>query len=360
MKIVFGAGGSGGHIVPAIAVAERFLASGHSVAFIGNANSMEQELCKTKAFEFYPINVQKLYRHFTFKHLLFPFFMLISTIKACLYLKKSGSSAVFCTGGFVSGPIALAAVITRSPLFFHESNSYPGLTTRIFARRCKEIYTAFEIAAKYLPYSSVFKVGIPLKTELIVASQTIDSKRFLNQEQASILILGGSQGSMAINAVVDAIVSDLLDGGFIVYWQTGKIGYEKYNTKYSHEDRVSVFAFTNDIVSLYSKAGLAICRSGAMTIAELEAMQLPAILVPLPTSAENHQYHNAVQQVNKGCAMMLIQAEMNPGSLLSAIKQVLNDRRNYIEKLALQPQNKAAEQIMDRMIGILQGEKDVR
>ncbi|MDZ4122205.1 MAG: glycosyltransferase, partial [Candidatus Cloacimonadaceae bacterium] len=196
MRIIFGAGGSGGHIVPAIAIAQKMRQDGALVRFIGNKGSMEERLCKEAGFELLYINVQKLYRKITFAHFKFPFLLVYSVIKAMQYTRDFSASAVFCTGGFVSGPVAIAAVLLKKPLFFHESNSYPGLTTRLLSRYTEKVFTAFESTANYLSKGKTLTVGIPVKRD-IFQKTTFSPESFGFQPQTpKLLIVGGSQGSV--------------------------------------------------------------------------------------------------------------------------------------------------------------------
>jgi len=345
MKIIFGGGGSGGHIVPALAVAEVFRGLGADIAFVGNINSMEEHLCHAAKIPFYWIKVQKLYRNFTWKHLLFPYHFAASTLKARYVLKVNRPDAVFCTGGFVSGPLALAAINMNIPLFFHESNSYPGLTTKLFASRCQRVYTAFDSVAKHLKGARTHKVGIPIlpfsSSEMPVAWESLN----LNPHSSKIIIVGGSQGSAAINSCISEILDDLLQMGLEVIWQTGKSTFHKYKALHQNRKGLYIFDFCTFIPQLYHNAQLAITRAGAMTIAELENAKLPSLLIPLPTSAENHQYYNAQEQVAKGFSLLLEQKDLSPQSLLGKIQELKQKHSSIQTNMRAIGKNLAAEHI---------------
>lgn len=162
MTFVLGCGGTGGHIYPAIAIAQQLQKLGHKAVFIGNCGGMEETVIAGEGYSFYGIHVQKLYRKFSLANLRFPFLLVSSTFSCLRLLRKIRPEAVISTGGFVSGPVGIAAVLLRIPLYFNECNSYPGITTKHLARYTRIIFTGFDNTAKYLPKAKVRKIGIPL------------------------------------------------------------------------------------------------------------------------------------------------------------------------------------------------------
>lgn len=340
MKIAFGGGGTGGHIVPALAVAKEVSQQGHYVYFIGNADSIESRLADADGYPFRNIKVKKLYRSLNPQNLLFPYYLVSAVITAVKILKQEGTDAVFCTGGFVSGPVSIAALLFRIPLFCHESNSYPGLVTRTLSRYYKRIYISFETSRKYLPSAKLSNFGIPIK--LPQSDSFTPESIGLNKSKSILMISGGSQGSLAINQAVDLALPELLNRGYQVVWQTGSTTYDTFADKHHSVPGLHLFAFSPDLPRMLKFVDIAITRAGAMTIAELEENRIPAILIPLPSAAENHQYYNALEQQEKGVAFLLEQSHLNSSSLLDSLDIVACNLDDYKVKLNSIPPNQAA------------------
>lgn len=345
MKFAFGAGGTGGHIIPAIAMANELKAMGHECVFIGNKDSMEERLSANNGYEFRCIKVQKLYRKLTPAHLMFPFYLAGSIIRAHQLLRDC--DGVITTGGFVSGPVALAAISRKLPCFLHESNSYPGLTTRYLAKQLTRIYISFEDSRRYLPLNKLRNFGIPIVRK-DPGKDFPMSEIGLEEGKRTLLITGGSQGSLAINEAVSGILNELLEKDWQVIWQTGSHSYQRFSAIHKDTPGLYLFDFSPHLASMMLKASLAITRAGALTIAELEAAKLPAILIPLPTAAENHQYYNALAQKNKGIAELIVQKDLSPQNLLLAISNAdtwFNDRA-----MQAVPENNASRDIINDIL----------
>ncbi|MCB5269696.1 MAG: undecaprenyldiphospho-muramoylpentapeptide beta-N-acetylglucosaminyltransferase [Candidatus Cloacimonetes bacterium] len=344
MKFAFGAGGTGGHIIPAIAMATELKRRGHECVFIGNANSMEERLTANAGFGFHTMKVQKLYRKLTPANLLFPYYLSSSILKCRKLLQDC--DGVITTGGFVAGPVALAAISRKIPCFLHESNSYPGLTTRHLASRLTRIYISFEDSRKYLPLNKLRNFGIPI-VEPRDKQEFSFEQLSLQNNKPTILITGGSQGSVAINDAVASIAKVLLQNWQII-WQTGAYSYHRYQEMFKDVQGIYLFDFSPNLAQMMRKVQLAITRAGALTIAELEAARIPAILIPLPTAAENHQYYNALAQKNKGVAELIAQKDLSPQTLLTAISTV----DHWLNKRAMQalPENNATHNIINDIL----------
>lgn len=354
MKIAFGGGGTGGHVVPALAIATQLKLQNHETIFIGNANSIEERLSRADGNTFHVIRVQKLYRSLSIRHILFPYLLLRAIIAARSILIREKPDAVFCTGGFVSGPVAIAALMLHLPLFCHESNSYPGLVTRVLSKHFKCIYISFEASRKYLSHSRLQNFGIPIQTSK--SSSFNLSSIGLDEEKPIIMISGGSQGSLAINEAVDAALPDLLNQGYQVIWQTGKATYNRFADRHPAEKGLYIFGFSPDLAQMLKHVDIAITRAGAMTIAELEENRIPSILIPLPSAAENHQYYNALEQQEKGVALLLEQSNLSPTSLLDSLDMVSRSLDEYKAKLCCLPINQAASKITNDLLEQIQSE----
>lgn len=350
MKFVFGAGGTGGHVMPALALADVLRQQGHECLFVGNKNSIEEQLCRENSYRFESIKVQKLYRSIKPANLLFPYYLGHSIWNASKLVQRENPDAVICTGGFVSGPVALAARWQRIPLFFHESNSYPGLVTRVLQRSIMRIYISFDSSREYLAKAELKKLGIPLKKRQL-QELNLEKLNLLN-DKFTILVSGGSQGSLAINRAVEKILPYLAEKNWQLLWQTGRSTFAQF-AEHQNKPGIHLFAFSPELPAMLGKADLAITRAGAMTIAELEETGTPAILIPLPTAAENHQYHNALEQHRKGYALLLQQSELSPGSLQKAIETIVSSLGDFQSRLRNIPKNNASEAIVNDLLDCL-------
>ncbi len=359
MKFIFGAGGTGGHITPALALADELVRHKHNVLFLGNRQSIEETLCASAGYPFRQIKVQKLHRSLKPENMLVPFYLLSSVITAVNIMKKEKPQAVICTGGFVAGPVAISAALLKIPLFFHESNSYPGLVTRKMAKWINTIFISFENSKKYLSRAKLVNYGIPLRQITNKDQKPFELNSLgLKNDKPTLIVSGGSQGSVAINTVVNQAISDILSLGYQIIWQTGKISYERFSAKHQGREGVYIFAFSPDLPKMFSQCSLAITRAGAMTIAELEENRLPAILIPLPTAAENHQYYNALSQQEKGVAVLLEQSKLTPFSLVENIKKITENLEYYRNKLASLPPNQAAQKIIEYILNYLNSKEE--
>lgn len=338
MKFAFGAGGTGGHIIPALALADELCKQGHECIFIGNKNSMEERLALEHKYAFLTIRVQKLYRKLSFSNLLFPYHLAGSILSSRRHLSSNKIDGVITTGGFVAGPVAIAAISLKIPCFLHESNSYPGLTTRYLAKSLSRLYISFEDTRKHLKTGKLRNFGIPTLKHSESSAFDLTEIGF-EKGRKTLLVTGGSQGSLAINNVIASAITVLLEDDWQVLWQTGRRSYAEFYPRNKARKGLYVFDFHPRLAAMMRISDLAITRAGAMTIAELEDARLPAIMIPLPSAADNHQYHNALAQKHKGVAELLSQSDLGAQTLLAMIHDI--DLNKMKEKLDELPENTA-------------------
>ncbi len=321
MKVIISGGGTAGHIIPALGVGKALQVSGSEVVFIGNKNSMEQRL--NQDFRFITIDVQKIYRSFTLKHIFFPFKLGYSFGKSLLFFLKFKPDIFFGSGGFVCGAPALAALFYKFGLrknlkiYFHEQNSFPGLVTRKLGNYAQKVFLGNKQAEKYFARSCF--VGNPIQDRPV-------------KKGSNILVVGGSQGSQFLNENFAKILPDLFKKNQIkrsqkIDWQVGENNIDTYQDLAG--EKVNIFGFSKQMPEIYNRAGLVICRSGALTLAELQARGLPAVLVPLAISAGNHQYQNAVSYADSGAGIVLEENRCSPKSLQKAIFEILDNYEKF-------------------------------
>jgi len=234
---------------------------------------------------------------------------------------------VFCTGGYASGPIGLVAWLMGVPLVLHEQNSYPGVTVRVLSRAAVQVHLAFSGAARWLGGRCRRVTGNPTREGWQRIPRDSARECFgLSPGRPPLVVVGGSQGARAINQALAAALPHLLARNLQILWQTGRLDHDMAcDATASHRDRVAVVEFIEDMVAAYSAADIALTRAGGMTLAELTRMGVPAVLVPLPTAAENHQERNARTLVNAGAARMIRQADLNGPVLLRTLAELLDD-----------------------------------
>jgi len=287
--IIISAGGTGGHIIPALNVAKELIKRGVAVHYIGNKDSMEEDIITKNKIPFYPIEAQKLYREFTLKHALFPFKLTKSVSQSKKYFSQIKPDAFIGFGGFVSGPPAIASYLVKCPIYIQEQNTRPGVTNKYSAKFAKAIFAASEESKEYFPKEKVIVTGNPIDVEYFDKIHRLHS----SSERKTLLILGGSQGSLFINnLILDHL--DLFENlQMNIIWQTGKNHINIVSDKIKGRENITLFDFTDKLYEYYVQADYVICRGGALTLAEIELYRIPAFVIPLSTAAVNEQYYNA-------------------------------------------------------------------
>ena len=319
MKALIVAGGTGGHIYPALEVARAFNDSGAEIHWIGKDQSLEKEICYQENFNFYRIKSEGFRNKSFIKKLISVILLQLSLIHSFLLLIRIKPDFVFCCGGYITlGPGLLSAFL-RIPLFIHEQNSIPGTANKFLSHFSDYVFEGFPSAFKESG-KTVF-VGNPVRRE-IIASQ-YEKSNSNNSKEFNLLILGGSQGSQQLNSILMTALSNIEDfSDWRITHQTGKEDEERLQGFYSDLNVKSlVVPFINDMGSAYSSADLVISRAGAMTIAELAVSNKASILLPFPWATDNHQYYNAMYLKEHGAAEVLM---TNTSTSLSDSTRLLN------------------------------------
>ena len=340
-KIVVSAGGTGGHIIPALSVSLQLLKHGGEVSYIGNADSLEAEIISKHGIPFYAIKVQKIYRALTLRHFLFPFILIKSIFQCVKYLKQIKPDAFIGFGGYVSGPPAIAAWLLRIPVHLQEQNCRPGLTNIWTGKFASKVFIAHEESQKYFKGKKAILTGNPIldnaNTGDVVPHKNIDWQCLYGGRL--LLILGGSQGSLFINNLVLDNLDALLAKGFKIVWQTGKKHLETIAEKVKNYPNVLTFDFTDQLHLLYQNADYVISRGGALCLAEIDVYRLPAFIIPLSTAAVNEQYHNAIAMQNANKALVMTEKEKDIfidkfDDFLNKAKDMYTDDKPALHKTA--------------------------
>ena len=337
-RIVISGGGTGGHIYPAIGIAKELiqLDGETEVVFIGGADRLESTLVPQHGFRFLPISVAGFPRKLTWRWIPVVYRVCSGFARSLSLLKNLKPSVVVGTGGYVCGPVLLAAVLLNIPTVIQEQNAAPGLTNRILARWAKAIYLAFETAGTHFPIEKTMVMGNPIRRTIGAAERTRETydSLGLDPERKTVFVMGGSQGAQAINQNVMDALDDLVpfDQRLQFVHQTGKVDYRTVKARYQKSSlRHLVQPYFDPIETIYSIADLMVCRAGGMTIAEITACGIPAIFIPLPTATGDHQRLNAQAVAEAGAGVMLDQRTLTGYKLAKEIIRIVGNPKEQQE-----------------------------
>ncbi len=312
VRVVFAGGGTGGHVFPAVAIAERLMtAKDVDVMFVGTKNKIEARIVPQLGYKFRAIWIGGFSRKFKLSNFLLPVKIVVSVAQSLKLLLAYKPQVVVGTGGYVSGPVCAAAVMTRTPIVLQEHNSYPGAMTRLFAPFAREIHIAFESSKRYFCVRrSLHVTGSPVRKMPRVKREEARNFFGLSAERRTLLVTGGSLGAVRLNSAVAKVVDELISRKYQLIWQTGSVDYERISeSQRAHSDCIRVEQFVERMDYAYAAADIAVCRGGATTIAELIYFNLPALIIPYPYAAANHQAENARALVESGAAIMVQESE---------------------------------------------------
>jgi UDP-N-acetylglucosamine--N-acetylmuramyl-(pentapeptide) pyrophosphoryl-undecaprenol N-acetylglucosamine transferase len=307
-KFILSGGGTGGHIYPAVAIANE-LKRRHPNAeflFVGAKDRMEMEKVPNAGYKIEGLWISGLQRKLTFRNLMFPFKVISSLIKAGSIVKKFNPDLVIGTGGFASGPLLKRASGMGVPCVLQEQNSFAGITNKLLAQKSKKICVAYDGMEQFFPIDKIVKTGNPVREDLIRMSATQkEALTFFELDTAAstLVILGGSLGARRINQLIEKKLSFFKELGIQLVWQCGKLYYEEY--KKHQSNHVKVFDFLNRMDFAYAAADFVISRAGAGSVSELCIVGKPVIYIPSPNVAEDHQTKNAMALVRKDAALMV-------------------------------------------------------
>ncbi|HEV2614053.1 MAG TPA: undecaprenyldiphospho-muramoylpentapeptide beta-N-acetylglucosaminyltransferase [Gammaproteobacteria bacterium] len=309
-KVLIMAGGTGGHIFPGIALANGFKEKNIEVVWLGNQNSMEAKLVPSHNITFYSIAIQPLRGKGLIQKLKFPVNLLHAVLEARKIIQEIKPDIIISMGGYVAGPGGIAAKLCGIPLMIHESNSIAGMTNKYLAKIATKIFTGFP---NVLP-KGIF-TGNPVRAEIENIIKTSDD----SQHKLNVLIIGGSRGAKALNDIVPEAIKLLPENiKPNIFHQTGEGGMADYGNI-----PATVVPFIHNIAEQYSWADIIICRAGALTLAEITSVGIPAILIPYPHAVDDHQTKNADYLVKNHAADLLPQSELTPRRLADTLKDIM-------------------------------------
>ncbi|MGC8927328.1 MAG: undecaprenyldiphospho-muramoylpentapeptide beta-N-acetylglucosaminyltransferase [Myxococcota bacterium] len=361
MRFILSGGGTGGHLFPAIALAEEIIErkKGNEVLFIGASRGIEREILPQKGYECEFLDIKPLRGHGFFGFLSGLFSLPVAIIKSMMIIRRFNPDAVIGSGGYACAPVIIAAYLLNKKSFLLEQNIIPGFTNRVLSRFVDTIITAFKNSYKYFKNKNVEWLGNPVRRQLF-DNYLNDS---IEDEYFTILAFGGSQGAHFVNNIVVDAIKILYDRGVSVNitHQTGKKDFEEIKKRYDEFGiKAYVTEFIDDMSTAYRASDLVICRSGATSIAEITVCKKPSILIPYPYAADDHQRLNAIELVNAGAAVMLEQKDITPNILAETIISLKNDPvrlKNMAEQAGRIAKPEAAREIMDFIISAVKGKR---
>lgn len=316
------AGGTGGHIYPALAVAERLRAQGVPLCWLGSEQGMEAGIVPRHGIPFNAVRVRGLRGRGPFGWLLAPLTVSLATLQAVRVLLRTRPGVVLGMGGFVSGPGGLAAWLCRRPLVIHEQNAVPGLTNRLLGRIATRVLAAYP--GSFAPGVGARVTGNPVR-ESIAAIEAPDA-RLRADGPVRLLVVGGSRGARSLNRGVPAALAASVGTAVEVWHQTGAADLAETEAAYRALPLPArVAPFIEDMTAAYRWADLVVCRAGAITIAELAAAGVAAVLVPYPHAVDDHQTANARYLADAGAAVLLPDSELAAGGLAPVLGRLLGE-----------------------------------
>ena len=313
-RFIISGGGTGGHIFPAIAIADELKRRlpDAEILFVGSKDRMEMQKVPQAGYPIEGLWISGLQRKLSWQNLLFPLKFISSLLKSRSIIKRFKPDAVIGTGGFASGAVVKVAGQMGIPTFIQEQNSYAGITNKMLAKNAHKICVAYDAMEQFFPKEKIVKTGNPIRDGLlnIVQYRSEGLSYFhLDSERKTLLVLGGSLGARRINQLIEQQLPLFEQLGVQVLWQCGKLYYEEYK-KYNSE-QVRILAFIDRMELAYAAADVIISRAGASSVSELCVVGKPVIFIPSPNVAEDHQTKNARAIADKQAAILLRESELN-------------------------------------------------
>ena len=328
-KLLISGGGTGGHIYPAIAIANEFKRKypNAEILFVGAEDRMEMQKVPEAGYKIEGLWISGIQRKLTLDNLNFPLKLSSSLWKARKILNKFKPDVVVGVGGFASGPILFMASQMKFPTLIQEQNSFAGLTNKLLANKVNTICVASYGMDKFFPMDKIVYTGNPVRVDIneVESKKALAGEYFkLESEKPVLLVIGGSLGARTINDAIEANLNQIIDMGFQILWQVGKSSYKKISESVDLSNpSIHVHEFIKKMDYAYSVADIVVSRAGALSISELAIVKKPTIFVPSPNVAEDHQTKNAIALVQKKAALMIKDSKLKEVlvSTLLALKE---------------------------------------
>jgi UDP-N-acetylglucosamine--N-acetylmuramyl-(pentapeptide) pyrophosphoryl-undecaprenol N-acetylglucosamine transferase len=336
VKVLIAAGGTGGHVYPAIAIADalREAYAGVEILFVGTKDHMEWEVVPRAGYDIDNIWISGFHRRFTFRNLMFPLKLGVSLLQSSGIVRKFNPDLVISCGGYAAGPVGWIASKMGVPLVIQEQNSFPGVTNRILGKSADLIFIAFKDAEAFFPAGKTKLAGNPTRKSLTNVDPKEAYKKFgFKPNKSTLLILGGSGGAKSINEATLLQVKRLHNEMDLqIIWQCGKRYFDQLQTKIrpQHFENLILTDFIHHMPEAYNVADLVVSRAGALSCSELALTGKPSILVPSPNVAGDHQTKNAQSMVDEGAAELIKDVDLKD-TLAGLVEKIITDSKKLDE-----------------------------
>lgn len=337
-------GGTGGHIYPAMAVADALIERGCKVYYVGNKRNMEFHLAQEKGYKFLHVGVSAMPRKLNPKFFYWGIRLFRAVLYSIKYINKYKPNAVFATGGYVSAPMLFACRITKTPYVMHDCDAMPGLVTRKLSKRAVCVSLAFEKAKKYIQNKKIMVAGNPIRAEFKTLTKDEARCRLGLQNKLTLTVMGGSQGAKTINnAAVEILKEMVQDYNLQVIFQTGKKNYDELIEKikfiypaWEQDGGVVLKPYFDDMISVLKASDIVISRAGSLSLSEICASGCASILVPYPYAAANHQRINAKYMLENGACVYVEDKDFEPNRLREILISIINNpvKMSYLKQNA--------------------------
>ena len=355
-------GGTGGHIYPAVAVADELAKEGYTIYYVGNPKNLEYNIVSQKNYEFLPVNVHGMPRKLSFALIKWTLQLFVAVLKSIIYIIKYKPDAIFGTGGYVSAPAMIAGKLLNKPYMMHDCDAQPGLVTRKLGTYAKAVSLAFESASKFIKNKNIYINGNPIRPQFQTLTKNEARQKLKLADKLTLCVMGGSQGARTINDATVFMLKKLsTEYNLQIIFQTGKKNFERVveqiiraYPEYETDNNIIIKPYIEDMVTVLKASDIAISRAGSLSISEIEAAGLASILIPYPHAAADHQRKNAKFMEEKGAALYLEDSQTDEIHLIELLEGLINNHdklkelQSNAQKLAkYDGVNKIVEQLVN-------------
>ncbi len=359
MKVIISGGGTGGHIFPAISIANALMERDATtdILFVGAEGKMEMDKVPAAGYKIVGLPVAGFQRRLTYKNLTFFFKLAASMFKARKVVRNFRPDVVVGVGGYASGPVLRVASEKNIPCVIQEQNSYPGVTNRILSKRVNKICVAYHDMEKFFPAEKIVLTGNPIRQNLLNKTDRTQAAEYfgLNPDKKVVFVTGGSLGAGSINQGIQANYQKFIDEDIQVIWQTGKYYFDRIISQVQESESLKILAFVDKMEAAFSLADVVVSRAGASSISEMALLKKAAVFVPSPNVSEDHQTKNAMALVNEGAALMVKDTEVKDKLVQEVIGLIKDETKRTVlmKNVSAFAKPDAANKIVDELFKLV-------
>ncbi len=359
MKVIISGGGTGGHIFPAISIANALMERDASteILFVGAEGKMEMEKVPAAGYKIVGLPVAGFQRRLTYKNLTFFFKLAASMLKARKVVKDFNPDVVVGVGGYASGPVLRVASNKNIPSIIQEQNSFPGVTNRILSKKVNKICVAYPEMERFFPEEKIVLTGNPVRQNLLKETDRVEAAKYfgLDPDKKVVFVTGGSLGARTINEGIQANYQKFIDEGVQLIWQTGKYYYDQIKSQVQESDDLKILAFVDKMEAAFTLADVVVSRAGASSISEMALLKKAAVYVPSPNVSEDHQTKNAMALVKEDAALMVKDAEVKEKLVQEVIGLIKDEAKRTVlmQNVTKFAKPDAANEIVDELLKLV-------